>query len=218
MPMAALGVRGVLRLLSALQRREIDAGVLASIDRLPDAAIIAYWHDQTVVSAGFMIRVVLPRRRLASMTSHSDDGELVARVARPLGVRMVRGSASRGGREGLRELYRDLTRQGGTLVMLPDGPRGPRHRAKLGVVTLAQLAQAPVLPLAFACRRGWRLRSWDRMTVPYPGTRVAVVSGEPLEVPRQLDESEREALRARLDEQLETLSQRAQDLADQRTP
>jgi lysophospholipid acyltransferase (LPLAT)-like uncharacterized protein len=166
--------------------------------------VLALWHDQAFVGARFLHRRLhdagLP---LAVIASQSGDGELVARIAAPLGVTVVRGSTSRGGRGAILALYRSLVKRRCSPLVAPDGPRGPRHVAQPGAVLLAQFARAPLVPLAFAAERGWRLRSWDRMVVPAPWTRVAVAIGEPRRVPRELDadalEAERAGLGAALD-------------------
>jgi len=166
--------------------------------------VLTLWHDQAFAAVRFLHRR-LHRGGLALtvIASQSRDGELVARFAAPLGVPVVRGSTSRGGRGAILALYRALARHRSSPLLLPDGPRGPRHRAKAGAILLAQFGQAPVVPLAFVADRGTRLRSWDRMTVPHPWARVAVAIGEPRRVPRQLDagalESERAGLEAALD-------------------
>jgi lysophospholipid acyltransferase (LPLAT)-like uncharacterized protein len=166
--------------------------------------VLTLWHDQAFAAARFLHRR-LHRGGLALtvIASQSRDGELVARLAAPLGVPVVRGSTSRGGRGAILALYRSLARHRSSPLLLPDGPRGPRHVAKAGAVLLAQFGQAPLVPLAFVADRSASLRSWDRMTVPHPWARVAVAIGEPRRVPLKLDagglERERAALEAALD-------------------
>ncbi|HVS16531.1 MAG TPA: lysophospholipid acyltransferase family protein [Thermoanaerobaculia bacterium] len=186
----------VVRALSSAARLELDPESQARLETAGEPAILTYWHEHIFVSTVFLRRFFLSRRRpLAALASHSQDGELVARIARNFGVRVARGSTSRGGREGLRALHRELVKHGASLVILPDGPRGPRHEVKPGLIVLSQLSGAPVVPLAFAASRAWRLRSWDRMAVPKPGCRVRVLVGEPIRVPRELGDEEREHYR-----------------------
>jgi lysophospholipid acyltransferase (LPLAT)-like uncharacterized protein len=171
--------------------------------------VLALWHGQAFTAAGFVIgrlhRGGLP---LTVIASHSRDGELVAVLARRLGVPVVRGSTSRGGRGAMLGLYRSL-RDGSSAVILPDGPRGPRHVAQAGAILVSQYAQAPIVPLALAPARGWELRSWDRMSIPRPWARVAVAIGEPRQVPRRLEPAQLEDERARLQASLEALTHQA---------
>lgn len=169
--------------------------------------VLTLWHDQAFAAARFLHRRL--HRGGLSLTviaSQSRDGELVARLAATLQVPVVRGSTSRGGRGAILALYRALAKGRSSPLLLPDGPRGPRHEAKAGAVLLAQFGAAPLVALGFAAERSIELRSWDRMTIPRPWTRVAVAIGEPRLVPRQLDAAGLEAERARLEASLEALA------------
>jgi lysophospholipid acyltransferase (LPLAT)-like uncharacterized protein len=208
----------VVRVLTSAARVAVDPESRARLEAAGEPAILAYWHEHIFVSAAFLRRHYLARGRpLTVLASHSQDGELVARIARRFGVRVVRGSTSRGGREGLRALHREIVRHGSSLVILPDGPRGPRHEVKAGLVVLSQLSGAPVVPMAFAASRAWHLGSWDRMAVPRPGCRVRVLVGEPVQVPRELDDETREHYRlgvgATLTDLQELLAPRAAETA-----
>lgn len=156
--------------------------------------IFACWHEQAFLATRYIHRSFLARGMpFAILVSRSKDGELGARLARRLGASVVRGSASRGGTEGLRRLYREIARHGASAVFLPDGPRGPAYRVKPGAVVLAQAAGLPIVPLGFAASRSWRLSSWDRMQIPRPFSRIGVVLGEPVRVPARLDSAGLEA-------------------------
>lgn len=142
-------------------------------------AILAYWHNHTLVMARYLSRNFLARGfPLAMLASWSRDGELGARLARAWGGTVYRGSASRGGTEGLRRLFRHL-RGGGSCVLSPDGPRGPIYEVKPGAVVLSQMTGAALVPVGAAADRCWRLRSWDRLLIPKPFARVLLVVGEP---------------------------------------
>ena len=62
----------------------------------------------------------------------------------------------------------------------PDGPRGPRMRASIGVIKLAQLASVDIVPVAGSVSASKRANSWDQMVVPYPmfGSRGALLLGK----------------------------------------
>lgn len=118
---------------------------------------------------------------IALLVSEHRDGELIARIAESLGFRSVRGSTSRGGGRALLAIIHDLER-GGVVAITPDGPRGPPGSFAPGVVIAAQRSGVPILPIAAAARRAWRLRSWDAFLIPKPFARVVVAYGEPRRV------------------------------------
>jgi len=167
------------------------------------AVIYAFWHGRL-----FLLAAKLRDRGAAVLISLSEDGEVMAQAAERLGLHPVRGSSSRGGREGLRDLEAVLA-GGRSVALTPDGPRGPRHRAQMGAVALAARSGKPILPLSSAARRCWTLHSWDRFQIPGPGTRAVIAFGEPILVPQEPD---LEPWRARLERAL-TEVERAADAA-----
>lgn len=172
--------------------------------------IFSFWHNRSFLAADFFNKRIFRRFDVVVLASPSRDGELVARLARQLGLRVVRGSASRGGRDAVRALYRAATRHGASPVMIPDGPRGPLYDFKVGTAILAQMTQAPILPMGLAARRYFTLKSWDRLIVPWPFSRLAVVVGAPQEVPRGLSSQELEDERRRLKALLDELTREAE--------
>src|SRR5690606_11933098 len=90
-----------------------------------------------------------------------------------------------------------------SVVLLPDGSKGPVYEAKAGVVALARLTGAPIVPMSYWADRFWRLGSWDRMIVPKPFARVAVAVGEPIWVPRDLTDEQLEAKRVEVQNALD---------------
>jgi len=198
---------GIIRLLRRSLRVEfLGEEPLQRLWRGGERVILTFWHDQLLLMIGGY------RGKAARiLISASKDGELIARTMRRFGQDAVRGSSSRGGGSALRALVK-LSRQPVDLVITPDGPKGPRHEVKDGVVQLARLTRRPVVPMAFACSRGHRFRSWDRFLLPYPFGRAVYSFGEPLtaeadEEPEEfrrrlqmaMEENERRA-RARLEE------------------
>ena len=133
-------------------------------------------------------------------------GEVPAKVARRLGVAVVRGSATRTGVRALRDLVKSVRRDGTSAALAVDGPTGPPAVAKPGVVMLAQLSGAPILPLGVRARPALRLPTWDRLVVPLPFARVTVELGAPIAIARDLAPDALEPERARLDATLAALA------------
>jgi len=150
--------------------------------------IYAVWHGRIVMMPWLnaWLRRTRGARRVAVLASRSRDGEIVSRYVARFGLATVRGSSSRGGAGALRQLVATV-RAGEDVAVVPDGPRGPRRQLQPGVVTLAALTGAPIVPLAFAARPARRLRSWDEQLIPFPFARSAVVFGEPISVLRDAD-------------------------------
>jgi lysophospholipid acyltransferase (LPLAT)-like uncharacterized protein len=157
---------GIIRLLRSLMRIDfVGEEEPREFWNRQEHVILAFWHDQLLLMvAGYRG----PGAKI--LISASKDGELIARTMRYFGQGAVRGSSTRGGRAAFKALL-ELAKEPYDLVFTPDGPKGPRHRIKEGVVQLARLTGRPVIPMAFACNRGHRFASWDRFLLPYPFSR-----------------------------------------------
>ena len=159
--------------------------------------IYAFWHAR-LLPLCFTHR----DRDIVVLVSRHRDGELIARIVARLGFDPARGSSTRGGEEALREMLR-LAGGGRLLAISPDGPRGPACVVKPGLAYLASRTGFPVIPVAAAAARGWRLKSWDRFLIPAPFARLTVAHGAAHAVPAGLDEEQLEAWRLRLQEAIE---------------
>lgn len=146
--------------------------------------ILAFWHECVLVT-------MYSRWRAPTivLTSRSNDGEIMAAVLAYVGVEAVRGSSSRGGEIALRGVLRHL-RAGKNVAVTPDGPVGPYHVAKPGIVYMAQVSGLPIIPLHFVASRIRRLASWDRHILPFPFSRALFAYGPPIIIPRDGDAEE----------------------------
>ncbi len=197
-------VRGTMRL------RRVGADGALPADGGP--VIYCFWHEQLAMMPWVQFRppTVVP-------ISRSADGELTAALFRRLGVRAVRGSSSRGGAAAARGLIA-AARAGRDLGITPDGPRGPARVVQPGATWVARTSGRPLLPVAFACSRALRLRSWDRMLVPLPLARGVFVYGELLWVPADADGEQLRRADRELARRLTRVAERAQRMLYHEAP
>ncbi len=137
--------------------------------------ILAFWHAQQL-----MIPIGYRGTGSHVLISQHGDGEIIARIIARFGHEAVRGSSTRGGAGALRALIK-LGRSGRDVVVTPDGPKGPRHVVKLGVIQLAKATGLPIVPLAFACSKKNSLRAgtgtWSRIRSPGASSSMEIRSG-----------------------------------------
>jgi lysophospholipid acyltransferase (LPLAT)-like uncharacterized protein len=176
-------------------------------DNVPDQPVIfAAWHNRLFL-VPYLFHRFWPGRRVAVMVSASRDGEKLARVLRRFDLICVRGSSSRRGKEALRELAR-LVEEGYDAGITPDGPRGPKCLVQDGVIGLAQLTGAPIIPVSYVVSRKITFKkAWDNFMIPLPFARVSLRIAPPLVVSRDAGESEREHKRLELEAALLQISQ-----------
>jgi lysophospholipid acyltransferase (LPLAT)-like uncharacterized protein len=165
-----------------------------------EAGVLGAWHRSLLIAA-----YCWRGRNLVIPVSRSRDGDWIDSVLQRLGfAASARGSSSRGATTLLRELIRRV-RQGETIGFLPDGPRGPAGVAKPGIVALARVTGAELVPVGIAAHPVWRFGSWDRAELPRPFARVQCVYGAPLRVPRGASAEQLEVERVRYEEALNRL-------------
>lgn len=169
------------------------------------AVLPAYWHGQQLLPIRYLLGRADPGLRLGFLISPSVDGEVPAMLVGRFGGHAIRGSSNTTGARAMRDFYEAMTLHGVSPAITPDGPTGPRRQCKPGALLLSQLSGRPIVPMSYASRRVWRLKSWDRFVLPVPFTRSVLSIGEPIQVPRRLGEGGLEAWQQRLTEALEGL-------------
>ena len=166
-------------------------------------SIFAFQHGQL-----FSMLAIANRFRLCALVSKSSDGDYLASALSLFGVRVCRGSSSRGGLRAVFQLLREIESTHDVAITV-DGPKGPAGVVKPGVFALAKHSNALVIPCALACSRSYRLKkSWDCFEIPAPFSRVVIVFGNV--APSDCYSVENACLS--LGEQLRTLKNRAEQL------
>ncbi len=177
-----------------------QSGILAGPNAKP--VIFSIWHNRLALCLELYRRFIqlrYPERRMAAIVSASRDGGLLARVLELHRVQPVRGSSSRRGAQAILELT-SWAEKGYDIAITPDGPRGPKYVMQDGPIGLAQLTGLPIVPISY--HLGWKktVKSWDAFQIPIPGTRCEVTVGEPILVPPDLPNEEREVWRKKLED------------------
>ena len=150
----------------------------------PTRAIFCVWHDN-LLHACFLGG----KKRASTVVSRHRDGNILAEAMTRIGIQPVRGSSSKGGTEALRHLLRAAEER--DVVVTSDGPRGPEHKAKPGIIYLASRSGLPVVPTDIRAEREWRPQgSWTKMFLPKPFSRIRGAVGEPLWVPPKIGRAE----------------------------
>jgi lysophospholipid acyltransferase (LPLAT)-like uncharacterized protein len=150
--------------------------------------VIAAWHGQGHLLLSYLIdRFDLSR--VSVIVTDDERTEVLAPMVRVMGGRPYAISGDDktvAGPRRLLDLVREL-RSGRIGYLHPDGPDGPARVPKEGVVFLARLAGAWILPLGAYTTSGYRIDRWDQYSLPLPFCRIAVVIRPPFLVPKDRD-------------------------------
>ena len=151
-------------------RFEVAPEDLRNYTKKDEPVAIILWHNRLFLSAE-IVRRFRQGRPAYALVSASRDGAWLAAFFTLAGMRTVRGSSSRLGREAATALV-EVLKAGHDVGITPDGPRGPCYEAKAGSVIVTRRAHAPALLIGGEFSSAWRLHSWDRFYIPKPFSRV----------------------------------------------
>jgi lysophospholipid acyltransferase (LPLAT)-like uncharacterized protein len=173
--------------------------------------VLSFWHRRLVMmplAYSFKRKNAAGERRgVAILSSDSKDGERSAATWRWYGIHAVRGTAGHSGAQALVKMIQ-IVKQGWDLGITVDGPRGPRQKAKAGVLAVSRKTGAWLVPVCVAYGRAWKLKSWDEMLVPQPFSKVRVHYGEPFRVTTLQEE---DVLLKAMENELNELEARAEE-------
>lgn len=217
--LAGNSLAGYLKLVNRTSRLIIEPADIDAYYNPHVPAIVTMWHGQH-----FMMPFGRPTNAdIRVMISKSGDGDINAIAATKLGMGLIRASGGktsaqvrrRGGIKGFFEALKCL-KDGISVSLTADVPKGPSRIAGAGIVLLASKSGRPILPTGLATSRRFSVNSWDKATINLPFSRFAFVAGDPLFVPPDLDEAGIEDYRGRVKEALDKVLERAYTIADDR--
>jgi len=169
---------------------------------ISNQVVFSFWHGRLLVLS-FTHR----HRNIHVLASEHLDGDLMGKTIEWLGFGHLKGSTSKGGARALRQLT-SVLRNGFDVGLTVDGPRGPRGVVQQGAVEVARMSGSVVVPVSNSARPRRLFSSWDRFQFPYPFARVVVEYGEPIIIPSEATENERQKLRNKLQQSLHELTRK----------
>ena len=165
--------------------------------QIPDEpTLFVFWHGDLLFQPFFYQNLRKAPKAKVIISEHF-DGQVIAKMATYLGLGSIHGSSTRNGAKVLIAALKTM-RDGEDLAITPDGPKGPRHEVKDGVVMIAQKAKAKIVVLSCVPKRCWRLKSWDRFSIAKPFTTLDFYASEALDI----SDMDREEAKAKIEELL----------------
>jgi lysophospholipid acyltransferase (LPLAT)-like uncharacterized protein len=163
---------------SQLLIKTVKVQITMDLDYHPkNQYVYGFWHDKHIVP---VLLVSKYSDRYAGLVSNSRDGEILATWLKRLGYEVVRGSSSRKAISSFLKLL-GIIKEGYSVGIAADGPRGPRHEAKSGAAFLAYKSGVPFVPVGVANGSAWCFdKSWDKYQIPRPFSRSAIYFGKPM--------------------------------------
>ncbi|MCD6311072.1 MAG: DUF374 domain-containing protein [Elusimicrobia bacterium] len=163
--------------------------------------IYGCWDGRQIMLLPFAVG-----KNLVILATRSDAGEVLKVIHRFFTIKVVRGSSSSGGAAALKGMIRAL-RSGLNGSLAVDGPQGPAEIAKPGIIQMAKMSGAVILPLAAGVKKKIFVDSyWNKVQIPLPFTSGRYVIGKPIEIPRGADRQEMNKMLALFQMELEKIT------------
>jgi lysophospholipid acyltransferase (LPLAT)-like uncharacterized protein len=169
------------------KKEYVDKEKISDLEFSDQPLIYAFWHGR-MFPMGFS-RQSLAGRKFKAIISFHRDGDLIAKIMSLMGVGAIRGSANRmpgdgktfknrGGLGVIRKSIEELE-AGTILVITPDGPKGPERKFKQNSLKVAAETGASIIPVSFSASSYFIFKSWDRLIIPKPFSKIIIVFGQP---------------------------------------
>lgn len=176
--------------------------------------VITAWHRCAIYflfKYGFLHPMVL--------FSSSKDGDLLSDFAKKLGTIPVRGSSTRGGKEGSEQMVKFLNSGGRVVATVADGPQGPAFRAKPGLVRIAQKSNVHLMPITWSANRVWMFASaWDKAIIPKPFSKIIIHASEPHLIPKEVKDEEFDIYVKEMERTLNVMTRDVDAMVDHHDP
>lgn len=180
--------------------------------KLEEKVIFAMWHSDQCSLHGIPFE---KRKNVNILISKSGDGEVIARVVQRWGFSTVRGSKDVGERKkgGVRATMEMIEKvnEGQNVAIMVDGPAGPLHEIKNGVIKVAKHTGGAIIPMVWYSpnKSLVKLPTWDKFEIPLGFTKLVNLYGEPIYVPENSTPEEDKAIKEKLKQALFELEKQA---------
>lgn len=131
-------------------------------------SFVGFWHGE-MLPVWYFFRKDNP----VAIVSQSKDGQILSNILEKWGLKTIRGSSSKGGKEVLNSMVDSV--QSNMVLLTPDGPRGPANRLKPGILIASQRSQKPFYFCNTRVESKFIFKkSWDKFQLPLPFTKITI--------------------------------------------
>jgi lysophospholipid acyltransferase (LPLAT)-like uncharacterized protein len=135
--------------------------------------IFIFWHSKMLI--GWWL---FKKEDYLALVSKSRDGDILTRLLHNWKYNVIRGSSSKGGKDALEQIFGEIT-DGNSVVITPDGPRGPAKEIKNGALIISNRTGYPIIPVQINYSKKKILdKNWDKFEIPLPFSKCEVSFGK----------------------------------------
>ncbi len=144
-----------------------------------EPCLLVTWHGEMGLMPFFFTEQNKNNKQVKVIASPHGDGQIIAKIIKKFpNADIIYGSSNKNPTKTLLSAFKSLKNKNDIAIAL-DGPRGPRHSVANGVVALSQKLNTPIVTFNCKCENFWQFKSWDKMCLPKPFSKVHFFIGEP---------------------------------------
>ena len=147
--------------------------------------LLCVWHGRSIFASYYLSS--LNYKKYAVVGLHN-DAEIISKILLKWNFGLIRGSSSRGGKNVINLLNKKLV-SGNIVCITNDGPRGPKHIAKKGSLSVALKQNAIIIPITGIATNFWKFNSWDDFLLPKPFSKIFFSFGSPINCEKETTET-----------------------------
>ncbi len=184
---------------------------IKSVNYPKEQFIFSMWHCHQCLTYG-----VKDKSTFYALISASNDGEIIAKAAECLNIKSVRGSSKRRGVAASLELIEKL-KEGNSVGIMVDGPRGPRGKVKDGIINISKISGVPIIPVAWHSKSKlfFELNTWDKFKVPIGPCQTVALYGDPIHIPAELTKEETQEWCKKIESEMNRLQKNLEENYDE---
>lgn len=138
--------------------------------------ILCFWHNRLMMVpfAAAKVKKLYPNYDFITLASRHGDGQFVGKIMKKLGLTPILGSSKQGRKASrgidiaaFKKIFVSL-KNGNSLAISPDGPRGPNQKINGQLINIARISNAGILAGSCSSSRFKKLKTWDKFTIPLP--------------------------------------------------
>ncbi len=164
--------------------------------------IVIGWHGRTLMMPYFWNKT----SKLNALVSPHRDGRMIMYILEKFGIGHVSGSSDKHAKEAALQLMQNL-KDGNSIAIIPDGPRGPSMELTMSPIFYAQKSGKPILGITYSIAGSIVVtKSWDNMLIPLPFHKGMYAITEPIFIPQDATPEQLEEYRKKVENTLNELT------------
>lgn len=164
--------------------------------------IVIGWHGRTLIMPYFWNK----SSKLNALVSPHRDGRMIMHILEKFGIGHISGSSDKNAQNAALELMQNL-KDGNSIAIIPDGPRGPSMELTMSPIFYAQKSGKPILGITYSIAGSIVVeKSWDNMLIPLPFHKGMYAITEPIYIPQDATPEQLEEYRQKVENSLNELT------------